>query len=57
MSPIYELIFKHQGQLMTETVQVADASQAWQLGRQRYPHGMRDVVCLDAAAAEPDQQR
>ena len=44
MSPLYELILQRKGELHTETVQVADAAQAWRLGRERYPHCIRGVV-------------
>ena len=37
MSPLYDLILQRKGELQTETVQVADAAQAWRLGRERYP--------------------
>ena len=43
MSPLYDLIFQRKGELQTETVQVADAAQAWRLGR-------------DGAAAEPSKR-
>ena len=53
MSPLYDLILQRKGELHTETVQVADAAQAWRLGRERYPHcirgfcvGMRGVMAL-----------
>ena len=29
MSPLYDLILQRKGELQTETVQVADAAQAW----------------------------
>ena len=45
MSPLYDLILQLKGELHTETVQVADAAQAWRLGRERYPHCIRGVVC------------
>ena len=32
MSPLYDLILQRKGELHTETVQVADAAQAWRLG-------------------------
>ena len=60
MSPLYDLILQCKGELQTETVQVADAAQAWRLGRERYPHCFRGVVCWDAwrdgAAAEPSRR-
>ena len=61
MSPLYDLILHRKGELLTETVQVADAAQAWRLGRERYPYCIRGVVRRDAgrdgAAAEPSQRR
>ena len=61
MSPLYDLILQRKGALHTETVQVADAAQAWRLGRERYPHCIRGVVCRDAgrdgSAAEPSTRR
>ena len=44
MSPLDELILQCKGMLQNETVQVADAAQAWRLGRERYPHCIRGVV-------------
>ena len=41
MSPLYDLILQRRGELQTQTVQVADAAQAWRLGRERYPHCIR----------------
>ena len=61
MSPLYDLILQRKGELYTETVQVADAAQAWRLGRERYPHCIRGVVRRDAgrdgSAAEPSTRR
>ena len=31
MSPLYDLILQRKGELHTETVQVADAAQAWRV--------------------------
>ena len=60
MSPLYELILQHKGELQTETVQVVDAAQAWCLGCERYPHCIRGVVRRDAgrdgSAAEPSKR-
>ena len=57
----FELILQCKGELQTETVQVADAAQAWRLGRERYPHCIRGVVRRDAgrdgSAAEPSKRR
>ena len=52
MSPLYDLILQRKDELFTETVQVADAAQAWRLGRDRYPHCIRGVVRRDGSAAE-----
>ena len=49
MSPLYDLILQRKGELHTETVQVADAAQAWRLGRDRYPHCIRGVVRRDGS--------
>ena len=61
MSPLYDLILQRRGELQTETVQVADAAQAWSLGRERYPHSIRGVVHKDCgpdgSAAEPSKRR
>ena len=48
MSPLYDLILQRNGELHTELVQVADAAQAWRLGRERYPHCICGVVRRDA---------
>ena len=60
MSPLYDLILQCKGELQTETVQVADAAQAWRLGRERYPHCICGVVRRnvgrDGAAAEPSKR-
>ena len=45
MSPLYDLILQRKGELQTETVQVADAAQAWLLGRERYPTASA-VLCV-----------
>ena len=61
MSPRYDLIFQRNGELQSETVQVADAAHAWRLGRERYPHCIRGVVRReggrDGSAAEPSKRR
>ena len=65
MSPLYDLILQHRGELQTQTVQVVDAAQAWRLGRERYPHCIRGVVrrdgsqdrSCDGSAAEPSKRR
>ena len=65
MPPVYDLILQRKGELQTETVQVADAAQAWRLGRERYPHCIRGVVrrdgsqdrSRDGSAAEPSKRR
>lgn len=60
MSPLYGLIVQYKGELQTETVQVVDASQAWRLRRERYPHCIRGVVRRDAgrddSAVEPSKR-
>ena len=61
MSPRYDLILQRNSELQTETAQVADAAQAWRLGRERYPHCIRGVVRReggrDGSAAEPSKRR
>ena len=61
MSPLYDLILQRKDKLQTETVQVADAAQAWRLGLERYPHCIRGVVRRDGgrdgSAAEPSKRR
>ena len=61
MSPLYDLILQRKGELQTETVQVADAAQAWRLGRERYPHCICGVVRRDggrdSSAVEPSKRR
>ena len=61
MSPLYDLIFQHKGDLQTETVHVVDAFQVWRLWRERYTHSIRGVVRRDAgrdgSAAEPSKRR
>ena len=61
MSPRYDLILQRNGELQTETVQVADAAHAWRLGCERYPHCIRGVVRReggrDGSAAEPSKRR
>ena len=65
MSPLYDLILQHRGELQTETVQVVDAAHAWRLGREHYPHCIRGVVrrdgsqdrSCDGSAAEPSKRR
>ena len=61
MSPLYDLILQRRGELQTQTVQVADAAQAWRLGRERYPNCIRGVVLRDAgrdgSLAEPSKRR
>ena len=61
MPPLYDLILQQQSELDTETVQVADAAEAWRLGRERYPHCIRGVVRRDGgrdgSAAEPAERR
>ena len=61
MSPRYDLILQRNGELQTETVQVADSAHAWRLARERYPHCIRGVVRReggrDGSAAEPSKRR
>ena len=57
MSPAYDLILRRLGGLITRTVHVPDAAEAWRLARERYPASIRAVVCQDPAAAEPPGHR
>ena len=61
MPPVYDLILQRKGELQTETVQVADAAEAWRLGRERHPHCIRGVVRRDSdrggSAAAPSIPR
>ncbi len=57
MPPVYDLILQRKGELQTESVQVADAAEAWRLGRERYPHCICGVVRRDGFAAEPPKRR
>ena len=57
VTPLYDLILQRQGELQTETVQVANADQAWRFGRERYLHCIRGVVRWDGSAAEPSKRR
>jgi len=51
MPPAYDLILLDQGHFQIQTVQVKDATDAWRLGRERYPRTIRGVVCQDDPAA------
>ena len=57
MPPAYDLILKKPGGLITRTIHVPDAAEAWRLARERYPESIRAVVCQDTAAAEPSGHR
>ena len=61
MSPLYDFILQRNGKLETETVQLADAAQAWRFWRVRYPYRIRGVVRLDSSrdgsTAEPSKRR
>lgn len=56
MPPAYDLILQRRGRLQTETVNVADAAEAWRLGRERYPDCIRGVVWRDNTGAEAPNQ-
>ena len=53
MPPAYDLILERDGQLITHTVQVEDAFEAWRLARERYPTSIRGVVCCDPQHVHP----
>ena len=57
MPPSYDLILKKSGGLITRTIHVQDAAEAWRLARERYPESIRAVVCQDTAAADPPAHR
>lgn len=57
MPPAYDLILKRSGGLITRTVYVQGAAEAWWLARERYPESIRAVVCQDIAAADPPAHR
>ena len=57
MPPAYDLILKRPGGLITRTIHVPDAAEAWRLARERYPESIRAVVCQDTAAAESPGHR
>ena len=57
MPPAYDLILKRAGGLITRTIHVQDAAEAWRLARERYPESIRAVVCQDTAAADPRAHR
>ena len=52
MPPAYDLILRRQGRLTTETVQVADAAEAWRRGRELHPECIRGVVFRDDQEAQ-----
>ena len=54
MPPAYDLILERDGQLITHTVQVEDAFEAWRLARERYPTSIRGVVCCDQQHVQSD---
>ena len=57
MTPAYDLILECDGGLQTETLQSADADEAWRLGRERYPNSIRAVVVRDGPEAELREHR
>ena len=57
MPPAYDLILLDHGQFQIETVEVKYASDAWRLGRERYPLIICGVVCQDPSAASPRNPR
>ena len=57
MPPTYDLILLDHGQFQIETVEVKDASDAWRLGRERYPLNICGVVCQDPSAASTGNPR
>ena len=57
MTPTYDLILECDGDLHTETLQSADADEAWRVGRVRYPNSIRAVVVRDDLEAELKEPR
>ena len=57
MSPAYDLILESNGRLITHTVEVADALEAWRLARARYPARIRGVVWRDPQHVHLDYPR
>ena len=57
MTPTYDLILECDGNLHTETLQSADADEAWRLGRERYPNSIRAVVVRDDLEAQLREHR
>ncbi|EAR18400.1 hypothetical protein ACLM44_01135 [Synechococcus sp. W2B2] len=57
MSPAYDLILESNGRLITHTVEVADALEAWRLARARYPARIRGVVWRDPQQVHLDHPR
>ena len=53
MPPAYDLIYLRDGEIQTKTVQVADAEEAWRIGREQFPDCIRGVVCHERTAASP----
>ena len=57
MAPAYDLILERDGQLITQTVEVADALEAWRLARARYPAHIPGVVWCDPQQVRPEHPR
>ena len=57
MTPIYDLILECDGGLHTETLQSADADEAWRVGRERYPNSIRGVVYREDLEAQLREHR
>ena len=51
MPPAFDLIYLSDGEIQTKTVQVADAEEAWRLGREQFPDCICGVVCHEQASA------
>ena len=57
MTPAYDLILECDGGLHTETLQSADADEAWRVGRERYPNSIRGVVYREEPEAQLREHR
>ena len=57
MTPTYDLILECDGSLHTETLQSADADEAWRVGRERYPNSIRAVVVREDLEAQLKEHR
>ena len=57
MPSAYDLILEQDNGLVTQTVLVRDAPEAWRLGRKLYPDQLRGVVCRDVNQTSFEEER